>query len=96
MSCPVIGRHVVCDTVTSLRRLVADALRAATPTVQMVAEALAISTSALRRYRLGNRTPSPDVLRALGKECRRQARVLDRFAHQLEEAANQEEQNAET
>ncbi|MGH7628448.1 MAG: helix-turn-helix domain-containing protein [Gemmatimonadales bacterium] len=79
---------------TSLRRLVADALRAATPTVEMVAEALGLSTSALRRYRLGDRTPSPDVLRALGAECRRQARVLDRYAHQLEEAASQEEQDA--
>jgi transcriptional regulator with XRE-family HTH domain len=79
------------------RQLFVDALRIATPTVEMIAARLGLSTSALRRYRLGDRTPSPGVLRGFAKVLKAQARALEKFAHQLdEEATNQEDQNAKT
>jgi transcriptional regulator with XRE-family HTH domain len=79
------------------RQLFIDALRTATPSVEMIAARLGLSTSALRRYRLGNRTPSPGVLRRFAQVLKAQARALEKFAHQLdEEAIHQEDQNAKT
>jgi transcriptional regulator with XRE-family HTH domain len=65
-------------------RLVADALKAAALAVEELAVRAGLSSSALRRYRLGNRTPSPDVLRRLAKELRLQGKRLERLAHELE------------
>ena len=77
--------------------LFVDALRTAAPTVEMIAARLGLSTSALRRYRLGDRTPSPGVLRGFAKVLLAQARALEKFAHQLdEEATHEEDQNAKT
>jgi transcriptional regulator with XRE-family HTH domain len=77
------------------RRLFVDALRTATLSVEAIAERLGLSTSALRRYRLGDRTPSPNVLRGFARVLREQGRALEKFAHQLdEEATNQEDANA--
>lgn len=68
-------------------RLVADALEAATLAVEELAARARLSSSALRRYRLGDRTPSPDVLRRLATELRRQVKRLERLAHNLESEA---------
>ena len=70
-----------------VNRLVADALEAATVAVEELATRAGLSSSALRRYRLGDRTPSSDVLRRLAGELRRQARQLQRLAHKLEAEA---------
>lgn len=69
-------------------RLVADSLEAATLAVEDLANRAGLSSSALRRYRLGNRRPSPDVLRLLAKELRLQSKRLERLAHTLETEAN--------
>jgi len=68
-------------------RLVAEALEAAALAVEELASRTGLSSSALRRYRLGDRTPSPDVLRRLAKELRRQGKRLARLAHTLETEA---------
>jgi transcriptional regulator with XRE-family HTH domain len=70
-----------------VNRLVADALEAATLAVEELAARAGLSSSALRRYRLGDRTPSSDVLRRLAGEMRRQAKRLERVAHNLEAEA---------
>jgi len=79
------------------RQIFGNALRSATPSVEIIAARLGLSTSALRRYRLGDRAPSPSVLRALAGVLQAQARALEKSAHQLyEEATNQEDQHAKT
>ena len=67
--------------------MVAQALQAAALAVEELASNTGLSSSALRRYRLGNRTPSPEVLRRLAKELRRQGKRLERLAHTLEAEA---------
>ncbi len=69
-------------------RLVADALATAALAVEELATNAGLSSSALRRYRLGDRTPSPDVLRRLAEELRSQAKRLERLAHSLETEAD--------
>lgn len=68
-------------------RLVADAVEAAALPVEELAVRAGLSSSALRRYRLGDRTPSPDVLRRLAEELRSQAKRLEGLAHTLETEA---------
>jgi transcriptional regulator with XRE-family HTH domain len=68
-------------------RLVAEALEAAVLAFEELAARTGRSSSALRRYRDGNRTPSPEVLRRLAAELRRQAKRLERLAHNLETEA---------
>jgi transcriptional regulator with XRE-family HTH domain len=68
-------------------RLVAAAVEAAALPVEALAIRAGLSSSALRRYRLGDRTPSPDVLRRLAEELRSQAKRLERLAHNLETEA---------
>ena len=72
---------------TALQSMVRRALRTATPTVEELAARLQLSTSALRRYRLGNRTPSSTVLRDLAGVLRDQAAVMVRLAGELEASA---------
>lgn len=69
---------------TALRHLVADALRAATPTMEDLAQTLDLSTAALRSYRLGTRTPAPAFRRKFAKLLRNQAERLMRVATRLE------------
>ena len=71
-----------------VNRLVAAAVQAAALAVEELASNTGLSSSALRRYRLGNRTPSPEVLRRLAKELRRQGKRLERLAHTLETEAD--------
>lgn len=69
-------------------RLVGDALATAALAVEELAAKAGLSSSALRRYRLGDRTPSPDVLRRLARELRSQAKRLERLAQNLETEAD--------
>jgi len=69
------------------KTLVVQALKAAAPGLKEMARPLRVSYAALRRYRLGDRTPSPGVLRRLAKELRRQGKRLERLAHTLETEA---------
>jgi len=68
--------------------LIAEVLEVATLAVEKLAASAGLSSSALRRYRLGDRTPSPEVLRRLAQELRSQAKRLERLAHNLETEAN--------
>ena len=70
-----------------VHRLVTEALEAAALAVEELAVRAGLSSSALRRYRLGNRKPSADVLRRLARELRSQAKRLERLAHTLETEA---------
>jgi predicted transcriptional regulator len=69
---------------TSIQSRFAAALKSLTPTMEDVGRWLGMSTSALRRYRLGNRGISPAVVSGLVKLLRKQARTLDRIASDLE------------
>ncbi len=76
---------------TTLRRLIARGLEAVTPTVEEIAKQLALSSSALRRYRLGNRTPPAKLVRSLARLLRARAEQLKRLAAQLDHAATNQE-----
>lgn len=69
---------------TSYRDLFQRAVQAATPTVETIALQLRVSSSALRRYRLGNRVPRPEIAGKLARLLRAQAQVMVRLAGQLE------------
>lgn len=84
------GRHILCDTMTAPRELVRRALRVATPSMEDLAARLRLSTSALRRYRLGSRTPGSTVLRRLAAVLRERAAVMVRIARELEASAKEE------
>jgi len=68
--------------------LVTEAIEAAALAVEELAVRAGLSSSALRRYRLGDRTPSPDVLRRLAEELRSQAKRLERVAQNLQTEAD--------
>lgn len=73
-----------------MQRLFEEALRAAAPTIQQLAQEMGCSTAALRAYRLGTRTPGPLVARSLATVLRRQSKRLDKLAAQLEKASHQQ------
>lgn len=81
--------HILRDTMAALNRLVIDAIRAASPSVESLAERLGLSTSALRRYRLGNREPSSETVQRLATELRRQSADLVELAERLEHTTKQ-------
>ncbi len=68
------------------RRLVSEAIRAATLSVEQLARALRLSSSALRKYRHGARGVPPALLTTLARVLRQHARRLGRLADQLERA----------
>lgn len=72
---------------TVLSRLIAKALRAATPRMEDLARALKISGSALRAYRLGTRKPAPTFRSNLARVLRAQSERLQQIAKRLEEDA---------
>ena len=78
---------------TSYRMLFQQALQAATPSMETIAERLGLSSSALRRYRLGNREPGPDAAGKLARLLRAQAAVMVRLAQKLEATADKEEES---
>ena len=65
----------------------AHALEVVTLGVEELAARAGLSSSALRRYRLGDRTPSSEVLRRLATELRRQVKRLERLARNLDTEA---------
>ena len=65
-------------------RLVAKALTAAAVAMEELAKRAGMSSSALRRYRLGDRAPSVDALRRLAAALRDQADQLQEVANELE------------
>ena len=71
-----------------VNRMVAEAVEAAALAVEELAVRAGLSSSALRRYRLGDRAPSPSALRSLARELRVQSKRLDQLAHNLETEAN--------
>jgi len=73
----------------AIRRLITDALEAAAPSLEDWAAEAELSSSALRRYRLGDRTPSGVVIAGLAAQLRRQARRLERLAGMLETLSKQ-------
>ena len=83
----MVQRHIFRDTMKRANRLVADAVEAAALPVEELAVRSGLSSSALRRYRLGDRTPSPDVLRRLARELQVQGTRLERLAQNLETEA---------
>lgn len=66
------------------RQRISEALTAAAPGLEELARRLGLSSSALRRYRLGDRTPSSDVLARVAIVLREQAKDLLRLAKELE------------
>lgn len=70
------------------RQRISEALTAAAPGLEELARRLGLSSSALRRYRLGDRRPSSDVLTHVAFVLREQAKDLLRLAKELETEAN--------
>lgn len=64
--------------------------------LEEVGAELGLSSSALRRYRLGDRTPDPATALRLARALRAYARRLDRSARRLEHLANKEATNRRT
>jgi hypothetical protein len=75
---------------TALRRLIAKALKVGTPTIEGYARDLGLSTSALRRYRLGNRTPPAALASRLARLLRQRAAVMVRHAAELDAILEEE------
>ena len=74
----------MCDAMRSLRLLFIRALRLATPSIEDIAADLGVSTSAVRRWRLGDRNVPLKAAGALAKLLRRQARDLEQVATELD------------
>jgi transcriptional regulator with XRE-family HTH domain len=66
-----------------------EALKAAIPTQPELAKAAGITYHALRQYRKGLRTPSPEVIRRIARAIRQHGGKLQQLADALE-AASQE------
>ncbi len=74
-------------------RLIGKALAQATPSVEDCARELGLSSSALRRYRLGNRAPPRKVLQRLVALLRRRAAVMVSLAAELESTIRREDED---
>ena len=68
------------------RRLVRQAIREVTLSVETLAARLRLSSSALRKYRQGERGVPPGLLTALAGALRRHARQLVQLAVKLKRA----------
>jgi transcriptional regulator with XRE-family HTH domain len=86
----VSARHIMCDAMRSLRLFFIRALRLASPSVEQLAAGLGVSTSAVRRWRLGDRNVPPEAAATLAKLLRRQARELERVAAELDRFTDSE------
>ena len=73
---------------TKRQQLVSRAIRLVTMTVEVLAERLDLSTSALRRYRGGSRGVPPALLTDLAKAMRKQAKALEAMADRLDDEAH--------
>jgi len=72
--------------------MMADALKAVTPTLREVAAWCRVSYPTIRAYRLGSRRPSPTTVRRFAASLRRHARRLIKLADRLEREAKEEAQ----
>jgi ribosome-binding protein aMBF1 (putative translation factor) len=72
------------------RRLVRQAIREVTLSVETLAARLRLSSSALRKYRQGQRGVPPVLLAALARALRAQARRLVQLASALERAGGKQ------
>ena len=70
----------------AIRPVLVKVLDAAAPSLKELAADAGISYRAIRAYRFGHRTPSPQVLRALVRALRKQSRRLAKMADDLERA----------
>ena len=64
--------------------LIPDALKTATPSLRDIAKWAGTSYALMRAWRLGTRTPSPDLQRKLARAFRKHAMRLEKFADRLE------------
>ena len=71
----------------TVRRMLVKILDTVSPNLREIAREIGVSYGSLRAYRLGTRTPSPRVMRALIAAIRRRSVSLAKLATELEEAA---------
>lgn len=79
-----------------IRELASEGVRALSARLQYLADELGLSTAALRRYRLKDRTPDQVTLKRLVVLLRSRAQHMDRIAGQLEAAIERGDKNAQT
>jgi transcriptional regulator with XRE-family HTH domain len=72
------------DAMDSIRTVVAQVLNVLAPPLRQIAAELGVSASALRRYRLENRTPDAEVVARLVGVLRRRGRAMESLADRLE------------
>jgi transcriptional regulator with XRE-family HTH domain len=71
----------------AVRRMLVKILDTVTPSLRDLAHKVGVSYGAMRQYRLGTRTPSPKVLRALIAALRKHSGQVARLADELEAAS---------
>jgi transcriptional regulator with XRE-family HTH domain len=71
-----------------IRMLLREALDAVRPNLRELGDQAGVTHHAIRQYRLGARTPSPQVLRRLAGTLRYHARKLERYADRLVKLAD--------
>ena len=71
----------------SVRRMLEQALKGATPTLRDIARDAGLSYPAVRMYVRGHRTPKPAVIAQLVRALRGRSAKLAKLAAQLETAA---------
>ena len=71
-------------------KLVTQALDTAGATAKGLARAMKLSSSSLRKFGYGTRTPTPDDLKTLARLLRGQARRLERLSDALVKFARKE------
>jgi len=82
-----VHRRSFASMATNASKLIAQALEAAGVTARGLARRMKISSTSLRKYGYGTRTPTPSVLRQLARLLRRQARELQRLSNALVKSA---------
>ena len=71
-------------------KLVAQALKAAAFSAKGLARRLKISSTSLRKYGYGTRTPNPSVLRQLARILAQHARYMQRLSRALDKVARKQ------
>ena len=67
--------------------MMAEALKAATPTLREVAVWCRVSYASIRAYRTGDRRPAPETVTRFAGALRRHARLLVKLADRLDREA---------
>ncbi len=71
-----------------LRRVIADALQLAAPTLRQLADELDVSYDLLRRYAIEDRTAPPELVEALAASLERRGRASAKMAKRLRAATS--------